>query len=357
MLDSAPRSQESVDRHGVVAYFRRLIAQAEAMPRDALHRRSASPAGLPLELYFDDSAQADLYGGRLAEGAFSTERRPTRIYVLNHQDALAAWGDPGCDAAQFHVLLQAAGLRAAYPFLDQVWQVLDIESGIGVQIAGPTAEVPQWFSGAPLRQHLHWLLRAEGRRLAHAASLGRDGRGILLLGHGGAGKSGTALAGIAAGLQSVGDDYIALGGLSPPVAEPLFRLMKQDRAGLTRIERLFERTAGLPKNWKGKIEFDPTGIFPGCFANALEIAAIVLPNVAHAPQPQLAEIGGGEAMRALMRSNLFQFPGEPDDGMEYYATLLRGLPAYRLDLSDSAAANGGALVEFIARLPVARSRA
>ena len=51
------------------------------------------------------------------------------------------------------------------------------------------------------------------RRIAHAASLGRDGRGILLLGHGGAGKSGTALAGVAAGLQTVGDDYVALSGL------------------------------------------------------------------------------------------------------------------------------------------------
>lgn len=357
MLDSAPRSREAVDRYSVVAYFRRLIAQAEAMPRKNLHRRNASPAGLPLELHFDDAAQADLYTGRLASIAAPAGRRPTRIYILNHRDALAAWGDPGCDATQFHALLHTAGLRAAYPFLDQVWQVLDIESGIGVQLAGPTAELPQWSSGAPLRQHLHWLLRAEGRRLAHAASLGSDGRGILLLGHGGAGKSGTALAGIAAGLQSVGDDYLALGGLTPAVAEPLFRLVKQDRAGLARIEGLVERTAGLPENWKGKIEFDPADMFPGCFADALEIVAVVLPRVAHAPRPQLVEIGGGEAMRALMRSNLFQFPGEPDDGMTYYAALLRGLSVYRLDLSDSAVANGGALAELIGGLPAAGSRA
>jgi len=307
-------------------------------------------------LWADKVAEADLYAARLADSPIAASAKPTRIYVLCQNDTPAVfeeavWADGACDAALFHAILAEAGLRAAYPFRPHVWLALDLDAGVGVQLARSSNDLPAWHAGAPLRQHLHWLLRARGQRLAHAASLGRTGRGILLLGHGGAGKSGSTLAGLAVGLQTVGDDYLALGGLMPPVARPLFRVIKQDRAGLARIAKLPEYAASLPENWKNKVEVDPTEIFPNCFADMLEICAIVLPRIVHAPRPVLTEVGGGEAMRALMRSNLFQFPGEPEDGVEYYAALLRHLPIYRLELSDSAADSGATLADFIDALP------
>ena len=51
-----------------------------------------------------------------------------------------------------------------------------------------------------------------------------------------------------------------------------------------------------------------------------------------------------------MRTNLYQYPGEADDGLTYYAALMRSLPTLHLDLSDQATDNGAALVEFIATL-------
>jgi len=170
-----------------------------------------------------------------------------------------------------------------------------------------------------------------------------------LFGSGGAGKSGTTLAGVAAGLASVGDDYVALGGSAPAVATPLFRVFKQDRRGLRRVG-LLEKTDTLPENWMRKVEFDPTAFFPDCLADALEIRALVLPRIAHAAQPRFVPISGGEAMRSLIPTNLLQFPGEPDDGMAYYAGLLRRLPAYRLDLSADARQCGAALRDFIGAL-------
>jgi hypothetical protein len=343
-----------VDRHNLVAVLRAMIAAAEALPRERLHRRIAHPAGIPLELWFDDEAEAELNAPRLAAAAPDARGDPARLYVLTAAGfgagVLPAWTDTACDAAEFQAIVANAGLRAAYPFRPQEWLALDTAAAVGVQLARATADLPDWFAGAPLRQHLHWLLQARGARIAHAASVGRDGRGILLLGHGGAGKSGTALAGIAAGLQTVGDDYVALSGIAPAVARPLFRVVKQDRAGLSRIAGLAERLAQLPENWKGKVEFDPKLLFPGCFAEALRIDAIVLPHIAHASQPRFEPAGAGEAMRALMRSNLYQFPGEPEDGLAYYGMLLRSVPVHRLALSDSAADNGAALAAFIGDL-------
>lgn len=354
-LESAASDSAGVDRHGIVAFLRRAIATAEALPRTTLHRRDATPAGIPLELWFDNLAEADLYRSRLAEAPASPHRRPVRLYVVNGNDTPAAWTDAAwsdrtCDAALFHSILAEAGLRGAYPFGPRVWFAFDVAKGVGLQLARSAADLPEWNAGAPLRQHLHWLLRAQGHRLAHAASLGLAGRGILLLGHGGAGKSATCLAGIAAGLQSVGDDYVALGGSTPPAARPLFRLVKQDRAGIARLIGLSERTAALPENWRGKVEFDPGRMFPDCFADQLRIDAIVLPHIARVAVPRFLRTSGGEAMRSLMRSNIYQFPGEPDDGFEYYGTLLRGLPVYRLELSENAVDNGTALADFVADL-------
>lgn len=344
----------SVDRHNITAALRAMITAAESLPRNRLHRRTASPAGIPLELWFDNEAEADLYAGRLAAAASRPHTAPARIYVLSASAlgdaALPAWTDAACEPTEFQSIVAQAGWRAGSPLRQQMWLAFDPAAAVGLQLARSAADLPDWFAGAPLRQHLHWLLQARGARIAHAAGIGRDGRGVLLLGNGGAGKSGTALAGIAAGLQTVGDDYVALSGLSPAIVRPLFRIVKQDRAGLVRIAGLAERLASMPENWKGKVEFDPTLLFPGCFADALRIGAIVLPHIAHVPQPRFEPAGAGEAMRALMRSNLYQFPGEPEDGLAYYGMLLRSMPVHRLALSDSAAANGAALAAFIGDL-------
>ena len=351
----SPPLPAHVDRHNLVAVLRAMIAAAESTSRAQLHRRTASPAGIPLELWFDDEAEADLVMARLVDLApgDAAEQR-IALYTLSGRtigcDTLPSWNDGACDPAAFHAIVTAANLRAVHPFHPQLWMAFDDATGIGVQLARSPADRPVWFPGAPLRHHLHWLLRARGRRIAHAATLGRNRRGILLLGHGGAGKSGTTLAGVAAGLQTVGDDYVALGGLDPAVAQPLFRIVKQDRAGLARIAGLAERLADRPLNWMNKVEFDPTAIFPGCFADALQIGAIVVPRLGQAANPRFAPATPGEAMRMLMRTNLYQYPGEPDDGLAYYAALMRSLPVYHLDLCDQAIDNGAALADLIADL-------
>lgn len=346
MPESSPILENAVDRSGIVDFLRRVIAAVEATPRARFHGRRASPAGFPLELWFDSPAQADLYAPRFAACEPLPGQAVTRLYVLNHMGELPSWSDVDFDAPAFHALLREAGLRAAYPHQQHVWQALDMRSGIGVHLARSPGDLPLWHAGSPLRQHLHWLLQAHGKRIAHAATLGDAGRGILLFGSGGAGKSGTTLAGMAAGLKTVGDDYVALGG-SPAVATPLFRIVKQDRRGIERVGNLREQTAALPENWMRKVEFDPAAIFPDCFMAALEIRAIVLPRIANAERSRFVAISGGEAMRCLIPTNLLQFPGEPDDGMAYYANLVRTLPAYRLELSSNSLECGAALRAFI----------
>jgi hypothetical protein len=348
-------SSATVDRHSLVPFLRSAIAAAEVLPRAGLHRRLAAPAGIPLDLWFDNEAEAELLAPRLADvEPDAGQDSRTRLYMLSGASighaSLPAWSGAENEAAEFHPVLAEAGLRAAHPAYTRAWHVLDLAAGVGLQLANSPSDLPAWFAGAPLRQHLHWLLRARGWRIAHAATLGLHGRGILLLGNGGAGKSGTTLAGLAAGLRTVGDDYIALGGTDPAIARPLFRIAKQDRAGLARIPGLAERLAHLPANWMNKVEFDPAIVFPGCFTDALRLDAIVMPRLARAAVPRFMPATAGDAMRTLIPTNLHQFPGEPIDGLDYYGALVRPLPVHWLELSGNAADNGAALADFVASL-------
>jgi hypothetical protein len=66
---------------------------------------------------------------------------------------------------------------------------------------------PPWFAAAPFRQLIEWTGSVTGALLVHGAMVGRAEGGVLLLGSGGAGKSTTAMAVLAAGGVSTGDDY------------------------------------------------------------------------------------------------------------------------------------------------------
>jgi len=300
-------------------------------------------AGLDLSVRFGDPVIAAGYASRLPPsntGGAEADHRLIVVHAANlNWPSAPVWKDKRCSARQFHAALAAGGLKIAYPFLDGLWHVYDPLTRKGVQLSGSRADLPPWDFGAPLRQHLHWLLAQHGLRLTHAATLGRDGRGVLIVGDGGAGKSATALSGIAAGMTSCGDDYVALGAGTQPMAHLLFRILKQDRAGLSRIPALNGRMDNLPLNWQGKVEIDPEAFFPGCLAERLAIDAVLLPCIARRETARIVPIGRGEIMRAMMRSNLYQFPGEDDDGLAFFARILAQLPSFRVDLAVDPAEN------------------
>lgn len=339
-----------VDRRNLVDWMRQVIALVEKLPREALTTQRITPAGLSIETCFDDPGFAAAYTSRFRnveeEGASSD-----RLYVLTGKapgfQSVPEWRDADCSPAEFHSIVKAAGMRAAYPFQSRLWRFFDTRSRIGVQWTESPDDLPPWDGSAPLRQHLHWILGDSGLRLTHAATLGWRDRGIVLFGKGGAGKSGTTLAGLAAGLSTVGDDYVALGGSLAPVARPLYRVVKQDKAGLARNPALADRTSHLAGNWRGKVEFDPDEFFKGATVETMSLRAAVLPRIAHASRPSIVPARPQAVMLALMNSNLHQFAGEDDDGMPFFARLLARLPCFQMELSADAVKNGALLRDFI----------
>ncbi len=145
----------------------------------------------------------------------------------------------------------------------------------GVEALAEPRRYPPWIASFPLRNFLHWAYEDTGRRLIHAGALSVDGRGVLLSGAGGSGKSECpVLAGILGGLDSAGDDYVVVDtGDRPPAAHPVMRLMKQDAAGLARLGiDPVAQGLGLP-NWQNKFEFDFEALGAGRRARVVELGS------------------------------------------------------------------------------------
>jgi hypothetical protein len=171
-------------------------------------------------------------------------------------------------------------------------------------------------------------------RLAHAATLGFEGRGVLLAGSGGSGKSGTTLAGIAQGMNSVGDDYVLLDRGPSRQAHAVYTTMKQDVRGLHRAKLDPGQIGGVP-NWQNKIEFDPTKIHHRALCDRMEIVSILLPKIAHQSRTTIERARPAEAMLALAPSGLFQMPGCAASGVRFFSDFVRGTPVYHLCLSEN----------------------
>jgi hypothetical protein len=339
-------------RDTVVDFARSLLAIDFAAVAPIEHRFRL--AGIEVAVRFHDPAMAATYAGRLPLSAGNGDGVDHQLAMLHaeHLDLPMApvWKVGACSPRQFHTLFAAEQVKVAYPFCARLWHAYDPLARKGVQLSGSRADLPPWDSGAPLRVHLHWLLSAHGLRLAHAATLGRQGRGVLIVGNGGAGKSGTCLAGLAAGMVTCGDDYVALDLRGRPQAHLMFRIIKQDREGLSRIAALDGKLDGLTLNWQGKIDLHPEVFFPGCFTERLAIEAVLLASIARGATANLVPIGRGEIMRAIMRSNLYQFPGEDDDGLAFFSKFLSQLPCFRIELASDPAANSNAIDRLLEKM-------
>lgn len=246
--------------------------------------------------------------------------------------------------------LESAGLCGCHDTDFDSWQFFEPMTGRGIQLLAAPGAMPDWERAFPLRNFLHWAYAAQGRRLLHAGTLGLGTKGVLLAGAGGAGKSGTTLAGLINGLQSVGDDYIAL-DLTDDAARafPVIRLMKQDPRGLLRLGLGPDDPHFGPQNWQGKHEFDFNNLMPGSRADMLKINAILLPRITGESRSKLIPATAHDVMFALLPNNLQQLPGQVKQAMSFLGSLTRQLPGYHLNLGTSPAEISDTISNFLER--------
>lgn len=261
----------------------------------------------------------------------------------------AAWGQGHFTPQSFASKLADAGLRGSYFHDLDFWQFYDPDRRVGAQLMRSADSFPPWEPGAPLRAFLHWEYAARGMRLAHAGTLGIDGKGILLAGAGGSGKSGTVVAGLLSGLESVGDDYVLTDIAGGVTAYPLFATLKQDPKGFRRLGLRHRLKTHGPLNWQGKHQFLLENIAVQTTPARLDIIALLVPSIGGGEISSIVPVSRRDAMIALAPSGIAQMPGERESGFRFFSELTRLLPCYRLSLGTRPGEIAGTISEFLAR--------
>jgi hypothetical protein len=279
--------------------------------------------------------------------------RKVKLAVLDHASvpSVPQWVWPPPGLGNVIAALADHGLRGGCDTDYAIWYVYDPARALGVQAMQAATHRPPWEPSFPLRLLLHWASRTAKSGMIHAGTLGHEGNGVFLVGAGGSGKSGTTLSGILHGLTSVGDDYVAVRCVGDRVeAEPVLRLMKQDRRGLQRLGLEAGKGAldGTP-NWQGKIELDFARLAPGARAERLDMKAILMPHVSTSPSSSFRPASGREAMMAMAPSSLYQLYGSLREDFGLIASITRALPAFHLDLGENPAEVAASVRTFIER--------
>lgn len=309
-----------------------------------------------LECRFASEGYADLCEQALIAhgGGIGTSQRFECVIVdrsVHRRCPHADWADPELSVGGYLQSHPDCPVLGQYEADLRLWQVFDTRTGFGVQTMPNPRAWPAWEPGFPLRQFVHWAALMSGQNLLHAGTLGKAGGGVLLCGGGGAGKSGTVLAGVRAGLQTAGDDYVlAQAGSDGIVAHPIICRAKQDRAGLERLGIDPGDDGFSGPNWQDKYEFDLDRLGGAGSISALTLMGILLLTRTGEPNSRLRPANRVEVMMAIAPSQLGQLTGGWRQAHRFLAQLARQLPAFWLELGTDPQAAVDTVLEAIESL-------
>jgi hypothetical protein len=224
-------------------------------------------------------------------------------------------------------------VHAVFSIDSQVLQYLDAPSRFAVCWMRDPALLQPWERAAPLRSVLAGWARAVGGFLIHAAGVGIGDDGVLLTGPSGSGKSTTALACLAHGMMCAGDDFVMIA----PSAEGVDLYGLFGSAKVVAAELAGQAKPALSDGSKTVLWINES--HPRQMARHLRLRAIVVPLPSGRAQPLLRRASPVEVIRALLPSSAFLTAGA--DGRSYAGVidLVRGLPAFVLELGEERAQN------------------
>jgi hypothetical protein len=211
-----------------------------------------------------------------------------------------------------------------------ILNVYDAARGAGVYWVASPSIVPWWESSFPLRTMIHWWAVPTALQPVHAGSVGLHGRGVLVAGNSGAGKSTTTLACLEAGFGYAGDDYVIVDVESLTVYS-LYGTAKLEPGNLDRFPALAPAVANGERLGTEKAMVFLHDTRPESLVQSLDLCAVVLPRVTGRRESHIEPTSAAAALRVLAPTTSFHLPGYGREVMSKLTKLVRALPCYRLD--------------------------
>lgn len=197
---------------------------------------------------------------------------------------------------------------------------------------------------------INWELPGTLPHLAqfHAASLSRDGLGVIFPGESGAGKSTLAAGLIRAGWQYLCDEF-ALVGPDTLCLHPYPKALCIKKPAFAALEAAGVDMGDRPCHLKGGkgsvVMLPPNQIRPGAIGRPCPVRLVVFPRYVDGAAPSLTPIGRADAVDQLHRV-CFNLLSCRAMALEVMTRMIRGAECYRL-VSGSLTASASLLGELI----------
>lgn len=183
--------------------------------------------------------------------------------------------------------------------------------------------------GSPALTIFGWWFHQLGWQFTHAAAVGTDRGGVLVVGHGGAGKSTLAFSTLGTPLRYLSDDYCVLVPGSPPQALALYNSGKLTESSLGFLPHLRNCAANQHDSEREKAILFLHEQFPGTQLLQTPLRAMVLSDL-HAEETSLTPLAPREILSIVGDSTLRQLAGSGNLDFMRFMRLARSLPTYRL---------------------------
>jgi hypothetical protein len=291
---------------------------------------------------------------RAGEATGGTKRLPPELTILAWDSASTGtpldhpWTDCPPKSPREVIYHHRDGVRILYDYASGILSLYDERQRTACYSVEAAERLSFAECSAPFRAIFQWWMRGRGRLLVHSAAVGlADGRGILIPGGEGAGKSTTAALCLRHCFRLVGDDFVVLSPGPPVRAESLYSSLKLGPESLARMADLtvLAREIGRPSLEKSVLYLSPA--YQKSLAPILEIRAVLLPSLTGRDGTAIRPATPAEGIKALAPSTLYIQTGDQKEAFRILADLVRRIPCYTLELGRDFASVPAAIEEFL----------
>ena len=195
---------------------------------------------------------------------------------------------------------------------------------------GTASPFPHQQFGSPALTIFNWWLGTHGLQFAHSAAVATEKGGILIIGHGGAGKSTLTFSTLDSPMKYISDDYCVLGPGNPTRAISLYSSGKLTEASLCVHQNLRKHAVNAHDRKREKAIFFLKEQFPEKLMAEAPLRAIVLSKLCSF-ETALTPIDWRSVAGVLNDSTMKQLAGSGAADFLRLTKFTRGLPVYRLD--------------------------
>jgi hypothetical protein len=216
-------------------------------------------------------------------------------------------------------------VRATYEMWSRILYLYDRDRRVAIMHAADASMVPRWVDRAPFRTLLTWWAADTGLALLHASSVATDAGAVAIAGASGSGKSTTALACLAAGMQIIGDDACLV---DPDPTPRAFSVYGRAKLEPDAAEKLPQLAALAVDRHAEQVLLDPGDLL----AASAPLRAILVPHVTGERETRVVPLPPADALHVLVPSSMLEGGGIGGGTLQTMGRLVRALPCFRLEL-------------------------